>query len=271
MSMLRMTKRRCCATVAAFPLGVLMMISAGMPQKVLAQVELAQPQGGWRADVGRSGGFMQEVNYPASRVNLHEGTSASAQIRGQIQKARKPNDVSRPAKLVVNGVPMPIETDENGQFARPYAFGAGSNSVEVRSADGKHSRRVQFIDHGQASRARLRVVLNWDSPGTDMDLHVISPSGQHCFYGNRIIGGGGALDVDVTTGYGPEIFAASNPERGTWHVYVNYFGGGESASLTTAQVSIVTNEGTLQETQRVQRIPLRATGDLQQVLSFAVL
>lgn len=248
---------------------LLTLISAIGPGAVHAQVQLSHPTGGWRASAS-SGAFMQDVNYPASRVNLREGASVSAQISGHIQQARKPGQAGAPAQLVVNGVPMPLETDESGQFARPYAFGTGSNSVQVRSADGQHQRRVQFIDQGQASRARLRVVLNWDSAGTDMDLHVISPSGQHCFYANRVIGGGGALDVDVTTGYGPEIFAATNPERGTWQVYVNYFGGGDGASLTTAQVSIITAEGTPQETQRVQRIPLRATGDLQQVLSFAV-
>ena len=112
---------------------------------------------------------------------------------------------------------------------------------------------------------------SWDSPGTDMDLHVISPTGQHCFYGNRVIASGGALDVDVTTGYGPEIFATTRPERGTWHVYVNYFGGGDGRGVSTVQVAVVTGEGTPAETLRFYRVPLRATGDLKHVASFSVL
>jgi uncharacterized protein YfaP (DUF2135 family) len=229
---------------------------------------LQAPAGGWRATVGDSN-FVQEVNYPASKVNLRGDTNVSAQIQGQIRKTTKSK---LPPTLVVNGVAMPLETDEAGQFARPYAFAAGSNSVEVRSADGSSSKRVQFYDAASGgARARLRVVLSWDSAGTDMDLHVVTPGGQHCFYGNRIIEGGGALDVDVTTGYGPEIFATARPERGTYHVYVNYFGGEDASKrLTTAQISVINGEGTASETQRNYRIPLRSTGDLKHVASFSI-
>jgi uncharacterized protein YfaP (DUF2135 family) len=239
--------------------------------QILAQSQtptLQAPAGGWRATVGENN-FVQEVNYPASKVSLRGDASVSSQIRGQIRKTSKDK---RPPTLVVNGVAMPLETDETGQFARPYAFAAGSNSVEVRNSDGTNAKRVQFYDAATGgARSRLRVVLSWDSAGTDMDLHVVTPTGQHCFYGNRIIQGGGALDVDVTTGYGPEIFATARPERGTYHVYVNYFGGEDmSKRLTTAQVSVINGEGTASETQRNYRIPLRSSGELKHVASFSI-
>ncbi len=278
------TRRAWCGLLRA-PLGVLSalsVLSMGMAAPPVAaqtsRIQLQQPQGGWRA-TDRDAGFVQPVHYPASRVSLGEGVSAAAQIRGQIQAAPKAGDAPsrKPAQLVVNGVPMPLETAEDGSFERPYAFAAGSNSVQVRSADGQATRRVQFVDAGSTQRARLRVVLNWDSPGTDLDLHVIDPQGEHCFYAHRVIAGGGALDVDVTTGYGPEIFATPAPRRGVWQVYVNYFGGwggsaegGRPADLTVAQVTVITDEGTPHETRRMQRVPLRARGDLQSVLSFTV-
>jgi uncharacterized protein YfaP (DUF2135 family) len=260
------------------PLWATALITAlSLPPLAWSQGIVQAPRGGWTA-LDRDNSFMQEVHYPASNVSLRGSTSVGSQIKGQIRQSPKPTAEAqgkgsppRPATLVVNGVPMPLETDETGHFERPYAFPAGSNSIEVRSADGQQHQRVQFLDNGQAARAKLRVVLNWSSPGTDLDLHVISPSGQHCFYGNRVIAGGGALDVDVTTGYGPEIFATPQPERGTWQVYVNFYGGGAQGDLTTAQLTIITGEGTPAETRRVQRVPMRATGDLQRVMSFAVL
>ena len=244
-----------------------------------AQTRIDTPSGGW-TDSSQAAGFSQDVNYPANRVNVKPGTPLSAQIRGHVTasaKQGKDQNHPLPATLVVNGVAMPTEPDEAGNIERPYSFAAGSNSVELRSPDGSQRKRVQFYAQGSgAGRARLRIVLSWDSPGTYLDLHLISPSGAHCFYGQRSIDGGAGLDVDVTTGYGPEIFAGARPLRGTYHVYVNYYGGGGGEgsgkrAVTTAQVAMISEEGTLKETQRVYRVPLRSTGDLQHVASFGVL
>jgi uncharacterized protein YfaP (DUF2135 family) len=142
----------------------------------------------------------------------------------------------------------------------------------VRSPDGKSTKRAQFYEANLSRpQARLRIVLTWDSDGTDLDLHVIAPDGEHVYYGNRVGASGGALDVDVTTGFGPEIYANPSPQRGTWHVYVNYFGSGNDArgNVTSVQVAVVSAEGTAQETQRTFRVPMRKAGELTHVASFA--
>lgn len=231
-----------------------------------AQITLDAPRGGWRDSAGEPAGFRQQVNYPAASVNA-SGHRAMALIKGRIDGKRKDG----PAKLVVNGVALPLLLDEGGSFERPYAFGAGSNGIEVRSPDGKTRQRVQFFDaYAGKPQARLRVVLSWDSNGTDLDLHVVSPDGEHVFYGNRVAANGGALDVDVTTGYGPEIFASPAPSKGVYHVYVNYYGSGpDQQEVTTAQVAIVTQEGTLSEKRQVVQVPLRKAGELTLIKSFS--
>jgi len=247
---------------------VLLLALATCSGPVLAQASIELPGGGWRYGASEAAGFIQEVRYPASSVNA-SGQREAALIRGRI--ARAPKD-DRPATLVVNGVAMPLSTDESGGFARPYAFAARSNSIEVRSPDGKSKRRVQFYENNVLRpQARLRVVLSWDSDGTDLDLHVVAPDGEHVYYGNRAGANGGALDVDVTTGYGPEIYANPTPPRGIYHVFVNYFGGGDESAggVTTAQIAVVAGEGTLQETLRTFRVPMRRPGELTLVASFA--
>ncbi|TWI70270.1 uncharacterized protein YfaP (DUF2135 family) [Pseudoduganella lurida] len=231
-----------------------------------AQVTIDTPQGGWRNSAGARELYTQGINYPANTVNLQPGQAQSAQIRGRIANAVK----GKPATLVVNGVAMPLEVHEDGSFGRPYGFGSGSNSVEVRSADGKSRTRTQFVDsYAGKTQARLRVVLSWDSAGTDLDLHVVTPGGGHAWYGNRVVPDGGALDVDVTTGYGPEIFSSAMPPKGNYHVYVNYYGsGGNQQAVTVAQVAVITNEGTPREKQQVFQVPLRAAGELTLVKSF---
>ena len=231
------------------------------------EVTIELPRGGWRSSAGDAAGFRQEVNYPAASVNA-AGHAASALVRGAIAATSKKNRA--PGTLVVNGVAMPLAIDEAGRFERPYAFGPGANSVEVRAPEGGARRRTQFYDSAAGRpQARLRIVLSWDTDGTDLDLHVVSPDGTHVFYGNRVGADGGALDVDMTTGYGPEIYANPAPQRGLYHIYVNYYGSGPSEGrVTTAQVAVVTGENTLAEKQRVFHVPMRKPGELTLIQSF---
>lgn len=239
-----------------------------LPTWALAQVTIDAPKGGWRHSAGAQEQYTQPVHYPAASVSLQPGQSATAQIRGTIAGAAK----GKPATLVVNGVAMPLEVGEDGAFGRPYGFGSGSNSVEVRAPDGASRARVQFVDGYQGkTQSRLRVVLSWDSAGTDLDLHVVTPDGGHAWYGNRVLNDGGALDVDVTTGYGPEIFSSAAPPKGNYHVYVNYYGSGsDNSALTVAQVSVIINENTPRERLQSFRVPMRAAGELTLVKSFVV-
>ena len=245
---------------------ILLIPALLLSPSALAQVSIDTPGGGWRNSSGAQEHYTQEVNYPAVSVNLREGQAASGQIRGRIAGAAK----GKPATLVVNGIAMPLQVDDNGGYGRPYAFGRGSNSVEVRSPDGKTRSRSQVFDtYAGKTQARLRVVLSWDSPGTDLDLHVVAPDGGHAWYGARVMKNGGALDVDVTTGYGPEIFSSPAPGKGNYHVYVNYYGSGETTGLlTVAQVAIIANENTPNEKQQVFRVPMRSPGELTLVRSF---
>ncbi|MCU6502033.1 DUF2135 domain-containing protein [Rugamonas sp. A1-17] len=237
-----------------------------LPLWAQAQVSIDSPKGGWRNSAGAREDYTQPVHYPAASVSLQPGQSETAQIRGRIAGAPK----GKPATLVVNGVAMPLEVAEDGTYGRPYGFGSGSNSVEVRAPDGKSRARTQFVDSYQGkTQARLRVVLSWDSAGTDLDLHVVTPDGGHAWYGNRVLQDGSALDVDVTTGYGPEIFSSASPQKGNYHVYVNYFGSGaDTSTLTVARVSIITNEGTPRERLQTYQVPMRAAGELTLVKSF---
>ncbi|MFN3986011.1 MAG: YfaP family protein [Rhodocyclaceae bacterium] len=232
-----------------------------------AEITLDAPRAGWHAPPSVGAAFTQTVNYPAASVDSRHDQADGARIRGRIAGAAK-----GPAQLVVNGVAMPLRVEEDGSFDRPYLFPAGSNSVEVRSADGNTRRRVQFLAHpDSATRARLRVILAWDTDHTDLDLHVIAPDGQHAWYGQRVLDNGGAIDVDVTTGYGPEIFATPAPLNGPYLVFVNYFGGHghDEADMTVATITIVSQEGTENEKRESVQVPMRAPGELTLVKRFS--
>lgn len=258
---------------------LLCTLTALSPAIAADSVKLDTPVGGWRsgAPEGEGESFRQTVNYPASSVNTPIGQANTARISGEIKATQKGNE---PGRLIVNGVSMPLKIDDSGRFDRPFSFPNGSNSVEVRSPDGQQRHRTQFLNtSGGATPAKLRVLLAWDSDGTDLDLHLVTPDGAHIWYGNRTAANGAALDVDVTTGYGPEIFAMPAPIKGQYLVYVNYYGGGYRGddeggdeavqALTTAQVTVITEEGTPSEKMETFVIPMRAVGELTLVKSFS--
>ncbi|AZZ78529.1 hypothetical protein CCX46_26440 [Pseudomonas sp. RU47] len=258
---------------------LLCTLTALSPAMAADSVKLDTPVGGWRsgAPEGEGESFRQTVNYPASSVNTPIGQANTARISGEIKATQKGNE---PGRLIVNGVSMPLKIDDSGRFDRPFSFPNGSNSVEVRSPDGQQRHRTQFLNtSGGATPAKLRVLLAWDSDGTDLDLHLVTPDGAHIWYGNRSAANGAALDVDVTTGYGPEIFAMPAPIKGQYLVYVNYYGGGYRGDedggdeavqpLTTAQVTVITEEGAPSEKMETFVIPMRAVGELTLVKSFS--
>jgi uncharacterized protein YfaP (DUF2135 family) len=237
-----------------------------VPAAALSEVKIESPIRGWRYSTDKSD-TIQEVHYPASSVNMSGNTSAANFIRGRIKTAVKSAD---PLKLIINGLDMPLRPDGE-TFARPFVFGRGSNSVEVRAGSERHA--VQFYEaNATGTPARLRVLLSWDTDGTDLDLHLVTPDGEHIFYGNRTAPSGAALDVDVTTGFGPEIISAPSPKNGTYLIYVNYYGGyggdGKEKQITTGKVSIVTHAGTPDEKIETSLVPLRAPGELNLVKSF---
>ncbi len=248
---------------------VLVPMALCFSNAIAGNIKIETPNGGWRNSSKESVKFTQTVNYPASSVNTQEDQSKFALIKGKIANSGKVKS-NDPYKLIVNGIAMPIAVNGDS-FSRPYFFGSGSNGIEVRSPDGKDRSRVQFYESSPSMvQPKLTVLLSWDTDQTDLDLHVISPDGKHCWYGERVVDNGGALDVDVTTGYGPEIYSTPAPIKGTYLVYVNYYGSGPRDDLTVAQVTVVTNQNSIDEKKETISIPMRRPGDITLMHSFIV-
>ncbi|WP_242004243.1 VIT domain-containing protein [Xanthomonas sontii] len=112
----------------------------------------------------------------------------------------------------------------------------------------------------------LRVVLNWDSDNSDMDLWVTDPNGERCFYGNRATYQGGQLSPDFTGGYGPEEFSLRTAKPGKYKVEANFFGERQPlvTGATTLHLQLSTGWGTA--AQRDQQVTLRLTERKETVL-----
>ena len=244
---------------------------AGVPGPARAEpaVELQRPAGGWTSHGLTDDPGQVTYAYPQNLVD-RGGQRGRTLIEGRLAALQHER---HPPTIVVNGNPMPLYSGEDGRFARPYVFGSGSNGIEIRSADGRSLKRVQFYEANRTlASARVRVILAWDDPQAELDLHILTPA-------NPVLQGGGGLDVDSVDGAGPEMFSLAAPQAGTYFIYVNYWGNfGASGyhfdestrqrEVITARVTLVQDENTLAEKRETWVVPMRRIGDLALVRAF---
>lgn len=257
------------------------------------RLKLEAPVQGWnvRGLVDKSDEAV--VSYPYSPINRGAyrgrrvisgqfgGRYPSQSVQGNATAHAQPKKGKpKPATLVVNGNAMPLWVDEQGRFAKPYAFGHGSNSVEVRSADGKQMRRVQFLEQAaNKPKARLRIICGWDDNAAEVDMHVITPDGQHATWSSPVLSNGGGFEPDTVDGPGPEMFVMTAPVRGLYQVYVNYWGNFDPSGynfdenkrqrpIITTTVTLIFEENTPHERRERFVVPLRKIGEVTLVKQF---
>ena len=122
--------------------------------------------------------------------------------------------------------------------------------------------------------SQLRIVLDWGAQPRDLDSHLLGPqlSGNefHIYYGNKryfesdiVIAD---LDLDDTSGYGPETTTIYNPNEGTYTFYVYNFSGSPEMSTSGASVRVYT--GSNNEPAYVFNIPTDASGKIWTVFRY---
>jgi tetratricopeptide (TPR) repeat protein len=99
---------------------------------------------------------------------------------------------------------------------------------EMNTIIAQHRSQVDISNINQAIIKPLpvdmRIVIDWNKDETDIDLHVVEPGGEECFYDYRVTKNGGRLSEDFTQGYGPEEYQIKNAKKGKYSIRVNYFG-----------------------------------------------
>ncbi len=98
----------------------------------------------------------------------------------------------------------------------------------------------------------LRVVINWDTDMSDMDLWVTDAQGEKCFYSHNRTSTGGRISRDVTQGYGPEEFLIRKALPGNYKVQAHYYGSGSPRMLApvTLYAEVYTDYGRETEQRR---------------------
>jgi hypothetical protein len=143
-----------------------------------------------------------------------------------------------------------------GSFAAEIPLFCGTQQVAYTfETNGNRGYYRTNVTQTGCTASQLRVQLSWDTPDSDIDLHLIRPGGtvesnNDCYFANCTFGGlewgasGDAgnpfLDVDDVSGYGPEnIVIGSGAESGEYRIVVHNWDGTPN---THATVKIYLNE-----------------------------
>ncbi|MCR4573734.1 MAG: DUF2135 domain-containing protein [Lentisphaeria bacterium] len=115
----------------------------------------------------------------------------------------------------------------------------------------------------------IRVIINWDTDMTDMDLWVTDPFREKCMYNHRFTATGGRNSPDFTQGYGPEEFMIRNAKKGDYVIETDYYGSHSQKVIgpVTLYAEVFTNYGRPDETHQTLSFRL---GERKQVVKVGV-
>ena len=118
------------------------------------------------------------------------------------------------------------------------------------------------------SKADMLVTMMWNQDQTDVDLHVIEPSGEKCFYSHRKTNSGGEITDDITTGFGPEMYFNETAPDGKYKIEVKFFGNSQNRTSVKNKVYLTVFEEFGSDQERVTRrtIRLKDAGEQRTVM-----
>jgi len=111
----------------------------------------------------------------------------------------------------------------------------------------------------------VRIVLNWDTDNSDMDLWITDPYEVKCFYSHALTYTGGRMSRDFTRGYGPEEFLIKGALPGKYIIQANYYGSSAQriTGPTTIYLELYTNYG--KKNEKKETITMQLTSEARVV------
>jgi hypothetical protein len=143
----------------------------------------------------------------------------------------------------------------------------------MEKIDSGSIKKVQFIDKRLRKLLDLdmRITMSWDADNTDMDLHVIEPSGEEAFYGHPRTRWGGLVSRDITQGYGPEEYVIRKAQPGNYQIRCKYFGSRQQTLMgpVTVTAKVFTNYGRPNEKHQILTLRLTGSNDMIDIGAIA--
>jgi hypothetical protein len=134
------------------------------------------------------------------------------------------------------------------------------NNIKVDKLDKKFLKEMPVA---------VRIILNWNQMDTDIDLHVIEPTEEECYYGHTNTEIGARFSKDFTQGYGPEQYLLRNPLKGKYMIKTNYYGEStlteDGPATVMVEIYITKNGVTERKLQTIQLGTVKENQNLAEI------
>ncbi|MBI2479007.1 MAG: VWA domain-containing protein [Planctomycetia bacterium] len=125
--------------------------------------------------------------------------------------------------------------------------------LSSHAPDYAKARLESLVTQTPVNEADLVITMMWNTDRTDVDLHVLEPTGEECFYNHPTTRIGGHVTRDVTEGLGPEMYTLPKAKQGSYKIMANYFGSDTNRTKVRTKVYITVYEGYGSKQERVEK------------------
>lgn len=129
------------------------------------------------------------------------------------------------------------ELDEGRYTVCAEAEGFLTEYFEISVVKGMTMAGQDLSMSSTLNAGQARIVLEWGANPADLDAHLQTSSGEVSFM-NKEIAGVASLDVDDTSGFGPETIVIDDVSQGSYTYYVEHFSGQGSLATSGATVKV---------------------------------
>jgi tetratricopeptide (TPR) repeat protein len=166
--------------------------------------------------------FRVAIERRPDHVNNYRGLALALWYQGRFEDAVKTLDTAAARDYHGRyGEVKRILREETGLILGAWLLAKPDGTARV-----KELAATQGADPSRGDD--LRITLHWETDACDVDLHVVDPANEECFYSHKQNRGGLRLYEDLTQGLGPEtsVVPRGRLEKGAYHVGVTYFAAG---------------------------------------------
>jgi hypothetical protein len=124
-----------------------------------------------------------------------------------------------------------------------FLSGTATGKMDALVAGYARTRLADVRKDVGITEADIVITITWNTDNTDVDLHVLEPGGEECYYSNPRTSSGGRITRDVTQGYGPEMYVLEKAPTGKYQIRAKYFASDSNrASARTKVYATVTRD-----------------------------